>query len=143
MNKLITVRKSNISGRGVYAKRNIPKGTKVIEYIGKKLTKAQAEKLEDDRYLFELNKRHDIDGNYSWNTAGFINHACTPNCEPENIRGRIWIISLHDIKKGEELSYNYGYTLENFEEHPCNCGTTNCVGYILAEEHWKKVRKRK
>jgi len=92
-------------------------------------------------YLFELNKRHDIDGYVPYNTARFMNHSCSPNCEPDIIRGHIWITALQNIKKGNELTYNYGYDFENFEDHVCICGAQNCVGYILSDELWPKLKK--
>ncbi|MCK5083439.1 MAG: SET domain-containing protein-lysine N-methyltransferase, partial [Candidatus Omnitrophica bacterium] len=92
-------------------------------------------------YIFNLNKRHDIDGNVSYNTARFINHSCDSNCETEIIRGHIWIIALRDIKKGEELSYNYNYDFEDYEDHKCRCGSNRCIGYILDEDHWPQLRR--
>jgi len=148
----VNKRRSSIHGYGIYAKCDIPKGAHVIEYVGDKITKAEAERrgprLIAERsaeqgavYIFELNRRHDIDGNVPYNTARYINHSCDPNCETENDRGKIWIIALRDIPKGEELSYNYGYDLECFEDHECRCGTNRCVGFIVAEDHWPKLRK--
>jgi len=150
------VRKSKIHNRGVFARNDIPEGARVIEYVGDKMTKAQSdiradeifEKAEKDRknigavYIFELNKRYDIDGSVSWNTAKWINHSCDPNCETDIIKGRIWIIALRDIKKGEELFYDYGYDIEDFEDHPCYCGSKKCVGYIVAEEDWPKLKRK-
>ena len=92
-------------------------------------------------YLFELNSRYDIDGNVSWNTAKYINHSCEPNCEVDIIEEKIWIIALRNIKKGEELSYNYEYDLDVCLDHPCKCGSKKCAGYIVAEEDWPKLRK--
>ena len=150
----ILKRKSSIHGYGIYARQDIPKGVRVIEYVGERITKAEAERRSDiflkvaennaERgavYIFELNKRYDIDGNVSYNTAKYINHSCHPNCETENIRGKIWTIAFRDIAKGEELTYNYGYDLDSFEDHPCRCRTNRCVGYIAAEEHWPKLSK--
>jgi len=150
------VRQSDIHHKGVFAKKDIPKGTRIIEYVGEKITKAEADKradvvLEKSKtsvttgavYIFELNKRHDIDGNVKWNTARFINHTCEPNCEADNIGGHIWIIAIKNIKKGDELSYNYGYDFEEYYDHPCKCGSPYCVGYILAREHWKKLKNKK
>jgi len=150
----IDVRQSPIHGTGIYAAMDIPKGTKIIEYVGEKLTKKQADKrweehcalVEQDKslggvYLFQLNKKYDIDGHVPWNTARFINHSCDPNCETDIAKGHIWISSIRDIKKGEELFYNYGYGWEEFEDHPCLCGSYRCVGYILNEDMWPKLFK--
>jgi len=151
----IVLRKSKIHRKGVFAKKDIPKESRVIEYVGEKITKAETdkrspaliEKFEKHQspgavYIFELNKRYDIDGFVPYNTARYINHSCDPNCEVEIIRGQIWIMNLRNIKKGEELSYNYGYDYEDYHDHPCYCGTNKCVGYILAEEHWPKLKKK-
>ncbi|MEI7998394.1 MAG: SET domain-containing protein-lysine N-methyltransferase [Candidatus Omnitrophota bacterium] len=153
-NPYIIKKKSTIHGWGIFAKRDILKGTKIIEYIGEKITKAEANRrgpklVEYAKkhqemgavYLFELNKRYDIDGHVAGNTAKYINHSCEPNCEVDIIRGHIWTIALEDILKGQELFYNYGYDdFEGFHEHPCRCGSGRCVGYIMAEEHWPKLQ---
>ncbi len=151
----IHVSYSTIHGRGVFAKKDIPKGTRIIEYVGEKVTKAESDRrgkiLVDLHkknntlgavYLFELNKRYDIDGNVTYNTARYINHSCDPNAETDVIRGKIWIIALRNIKKGEEIFYNYGYGIDDYEDHPCRCQTNRCVGYILSEDHWPKLRSK-
>jgi SET domain-containing protein len=150
----ITKKKSSVHGSGIFASKFIPKGTRVIEYIGEKITKAESNRRGPKLvayakkhkelgavYLFELNKRYDIDGHVSYNTAKYINHSCDPNCEVDIIRGHIWVISLKDINKGDELFYNYGYDdFDGFHEHPCCCRSHRCVGYIMAEEHWPKLK---
>lgn len=151
----ITVKKSDIHGTGVYAKKFIPKGTRIIEYVGERVTKAESDKRaqiplnensENEEYgavyIFELNKRHDIDGYVKYNTARYINHSCNPSCESEVIRGKIYIIAIRDIQEGEELSYNYGYSWEDYEDHPCYCGENECIGYILAEEYWPRLKRK-
>jgi len=151
----ITLKKSGIHNKGVFAKVNISKGVKVIEYVGEKISKAESDKRADKEidnhkknsdkgavYIFELNKKTDVDGNVSWNPARFINHSCDPNCEAEITRGRIWIISIRDIKKGEEITYNYNYDIDDFDEHPCRCQSERCVGYILDEDKWPKLKRK-
>ena len=153
--KYIEVRESEIHGTGVFARSKVPKGKKVIEYIGEKITKKESERrsialIEKNQgsetdgavYIFEVNKRHDIDGNIPENTARFINHSCDPNCEPDVIKNRVWLISKRKIKEGEELSYNYGFDLDGYEDHECRCGAKKCVGYITAEDNWPKLQKR-
>lgn len=150
----IVVKKSRIHSTGVFARKDIPKGTRVIEYVGEKVTKAQSDRLADIPleknkknsdygavYLFILNKRYDINGYVPYNTARFINHSCDPNCESEIIRGHIWIIALRDIKKGEEITYNYNYEFEDYEDHRCSCGAKRCVGYIVDEDHWPRLKR--
>lgn len=83
----------------------------------------------------------DIDGNFDYNDARFINHACRTNCEAINEDDTIWIYATRDISKGEELLYNYGYALEHFINNPCKCGFPECVGYIVAVEDRLKLKK--
>lgn len=147
------VRGSVIHGRGMYATRAIPKGTRVIEYVGERITQGEANRRDAARlarrqggddgcvYLFEVNKRSLIDGDVEWNTARLINHSCRPNCEPRNIRGRIWIIALKNIPAGAELTYDYGFEFDNWRDHPCRCGHPGCVGYIVGKAHRRRVRR--
>ena len=152
--KYIEVRESEIHGTGVFAMIKVPKDKKVIEYVGEKITKKESERrsvalieknlgsqTEGAVYIFELNKRYDIDGNISGNPARFINHSCEPNCEPNVIKNRIWLISTRKIKEGEELSFNYGFDLDDYEDHECKCGAKKCVGYITSEDNWPKLEK--
>ncbi len=147
-------RSSGIHGRGIFAATKIKKGTRIIEYVGEKITKKESERRAERQikrnrkdagegavYIFEINSRYDIDGNVDWNPARFINHSCDPNCETLNDNGRIWIESIRKIKPGEELTYNYGYDVENYADHPCRCGARNCVGYIVSKTQWKKLAK--
>ncbi|PIN74769.1 SET domain-containing protein-lysine N-methyltransferase [Candidatus Woesearchaeota archaeon CG10_big_fil_rev_8_21_14_0_10_37_12] len=150
------VKKSKIDNKGMFATKDIPKGTLIIEYAGTRLTKAQSEKRADEIideaknkfgkadsvYIFELNKRYDVDGSPLWNTARYINHSCDPNCESDIIKGKIWVKSIRDIKKGEELSYDYGYDIDEYEDHPCKCGASKCVGYIVSQDDWEKLKRR-
>lgn len=152
--KYIVKRKSDIHGYGIFAKMDIPNGTRIIEYVGEKITKAEAQRrgpllVEYAKqhhehgavYLFILNKKYDIDGHVHYNTAKYVNHSCDPNCEVDVIRGRIWVIAKRDIRKGKELSYNYSYEVEEFEDHPCRCASTRCAGYIVDEELWPRLKK--
>ncbi len=86
MKKLYKIRKSNIDNKGLYASTDIKKGTKIIEYKGKIISVKETEtnpKFDNDKaiYLFNLNKRYDLDGDFKYNTARLINHSCDPNCE--------------------------------------------------------------
>ena len=95
-------------------------------------------------YVFELNKLYDIDGSVSHNHAKLINHSCNPNCEVEIINNEIWISAIKNIKKNTELSYNYGYSYDtDYIDHICRCRSSKCVGYILDEDHWPKLKNKK
>ena len=151
--KKYAVKKSAIHGNGVFAARPIKKGELILEYLGEKISKEESNRrgLEQEEaakengggavYIFELDDEWDIDGNFEYNDARFINHACQTNCEAENIGGKIVFTATRDIAEGEEILYNYGYALEHFMRHPCKCGKPGCVGYIVAVEDRIKLKK--
>lgn len=142
--EFLVVRQSGIHGTGCFARKDIPAGTRIIEYVGEKITKEEALRQCElnNEYIFGLDEDYDINGNVPWNPARFINHSCDPNCEAEEDEGRIWTVAMRDIRAGEELSYNYGYDLEEYRNHPCACKTSACVGYIVADEHFEAVRRQ-
>ncbi len=142
--KLYKIKKSKIDKKGLYASQNIEKGTKIIEYKGKIISvkKSEVDPKFDNRkaiYLFNINNRYDLDGDFKFNIARLINHSCNPNCEVFGEGLKIWVYAMKDIKKGEELSYDYGFSFdENFREFPCNCQSKNCVGFIVREgSRWR------
>ena len=149
------VKKSKVHGTGVFATGNIKKGTNIIQYIGDKITKSEGDKRSAERikkylnkknegsvYIFELNKKYDIDGSPEYNKARYINHSCEPNCEVDIIKSEIWISSIKKIKKGEELNYDYGYPFDkvDFKDHLCKCGSNKCIGFIISQDDWKKYK---
>ena len=133
---------SAIHGTGGFAKVDIVAGTRVIEYVGEKITKAESlRRCESaNEYIFSLDDESDLDGNVSWNPARFLNHSCDPNCEAVPDGGRIWNVALRGIRAGEEITFNYGYDLEDYREHPCRCGAADCAGYIVAAEFFEHVK---
>lgn len=150
------VKNSKIHGSGVFAEKDILKNTKVIQYIGEKVTRAEGNKRSEKRlnkylnsqsdgsvYIFELNSRYDIDGSPKYNKARYINHSCNPNCEVDIVNNEIWISSIKKIRKGEELSYDYGFEFDkdDFKDHICKCGSKNCIGYIISSDDWDKYLK--
>ena len=148
--KLYRVKKSNIdkNGRGLYATKDIKEGTKIIDYVGKIITKKQteeSEKFDNSKpiYLFDLNSRYDLDGNVSWNTARLINHSCLNNCDYEGKGLKLWVNANRDIKMGEELTCNYGFSYDSdYKQFPCKCGSKNCVGYIVRESSRWRINKK-
>lgn len=144
---------SAIHGRGVYARTDIPDGTKIIEYTGERITKVESLRRDEERlarlkaggdgsvYIFTLNAKHDIDGRTHKNIARLINHSCAPNCHSEIVRGRIWIVARRDIAEGEELTFDYGFPFVEWRLHPCRCGTKRCPGFIVGNHQRWRLRK--
>jgi SET domain-containing protein len=141
----IIVRNSKVHGRGVFATRKIPEGSFIIEYMGERISEREANRrkaADPDNpfhtFFFSLENGKMIDGDAGGNEARWINHSCEPNCEAREEKGRIYIHALRDIKRGEELNYDYGLILE--ERHTpaikrayaCLCGASHCRGTLLA-----------
>ncbi len=117
----VVVKRSN-TGLGLFAVHSFKKGERIIEYVGRTISNAEAY-TSRSKYLFEVNKRKTIDGVGRANTARYINHSCRPNCEPEIERGRIYIDATKNIKAGEEFVYDYGeeYFNEHIKPYGCRC----------------------
>ena len=151
MPKRIAARRSPIHGNGVFALVDIPAKTELIEYRGKRLTHAQADRLYANTsdtghtFLFTLNDKYVIDGGDGGNVARWINHSCAPNCQAwivEHASGdprkdRVVIESKRRIRAGEELTYDYGIVLEERQTAElkriwaCRCGAPKCTGTLL------------
>jgi SET domain-containing protein len=138
------VGQSAIHGFGIFASRKIHPGERLLEYVGERITKAESLQrcIDGNNFIFELDEQFDLDGNVEWNPARFANHSCAPNCSVELMGGHFWVIAEREIEPGEELTYNYGYDLADYREHPCACGAANCVGFIVAEELHDTVRRK-
>ena len=148
--KLYKIKKSKIDnkGRGLYAAKDIKVGTKIINYKGKIITNKQVDESDkyDNKkpiYLFTLNKKYTLDGDYPFNIAGLINHSCNPNSQYDGKGLKIWITAIKDIKKGEEFTCDYGFGFdEDYKQFPCKCKTKNCCGFIVrAESRWRINKK--
>lgn len=154
---LCEIRQSGIHGRGLFATEDIPAETYIIEYLGEWVDKEESDKrgwaqLDHAKetggaavYIFTLSDEYDIDGNVPENAARLINHSCEPNCEAyvNEEETEIWICAGKDIRKDDELFFNYGFDLDSFEDHPCRCGSEKCIGYILGEDYWEEMKERK
>jgi len=153
---LYVVRRSSVHGYGAFATRDINKGEVIDEYLGDRITHAQADKRYEDHdendnhtFLFIVDKKTVIDAGIGGNDARFINHKCDPNCESEIKKGRVFIIATKNIKKGEELGYDYQIGREkddpeNVDEiYACRCGSPKCRGTMLWPPKRPAARKRK
>lgn len=141
----IQVRKSGVHGKGVFALKKLARGETVIEYTGEVITWKEAlrrhphdPKNPNHTFYFHIDDKHVIDAKVGGNAARWINHACSPNCEADEVDGRVFIKALRKIKPGEELFYDYGltvderYTRKLKKQYECRCGTRGCRGTLLA-----------
>jgi SET domain-containing protein len=152
---LYEIRRSRIQGRGVFARRRIRRGQRIIEYAGERISNDEADRrYDDDRmdrhhtFLFTLDDDICVDGNKHGNDARLINHSCDPNCEAVIEEGRIWIYARKNIQPGVELAYDYQYErtggsiseLEKF--YVCRCGSPKCRGSIMKPPKRRRRRAR-
>jgi len=136
----IQVRRSGVHGKGVFALQRLAKGEQVIEYIGEIINPEEP----NHTFYFHIDDKHVIDANVGGNAARWINHACKPNCEADEVDGRIFIKALRHIEPGEELFYDYGlviddkYTKKLKKQYECRCGSKRCRGTMLAPKTEKR-----
>ncbi|AOY92302.1 SET domain-containing protein-lysine N-methyltransferase [Cupriavidus sp. USMAA2-4] len=146
----IEVRQSGVHGKGVYAIAPIAAGERVIQYKGERISWKEALKRhphdpEDPNhtFYFSLEGGDVIDAKFGGNRARWINHACEPNCEAREKKGKVHIYALRDLAAGEELFYDYGlvidarYTKKLKAEYACRCGSPECRGTMLAPKNKK------
>jgi len=141
----IQVRRSGVHGKGVYALQPIARGERIVEYTGQLITWKEALRRHphdpDDpnhTFYFHIDDGRVIDGKYGRNAAKWINHSCQPNCETDEVDGRVYIKARRAIKPGEELNYDYALVLDGRhtakikKEFECRCGSRKCRGTLLA-----------
>jgi SET domain-containing protein len=155
-NKWIIVRHSPVHGYGCFARKPIPKGTRIIEYVGDRITHKQADKRyegadpgDNHTFLFIADSRTVIDATFGGNESRFINHSCDGNCTSETEKGRVFIDATRDMAKGDELGYDYQIPRDKDDPsnvdrvYACRCGAEKCRGTMLWPPKKKKKRAKK
>ena len=145
------VRRSRVHGLGAFATRRIRKGTRIIEYLGERVTHQEADRryeakatADNHTFLFVVDRSTVIDAGVNGNDARFINHGCDPNCESVTAGGRVFVVAIRTIQPGEELKYDYSIARDKDdppdvdEVFACRCGVANCRGTML----WPAQRPR-
>lgn len=155
-NPYYEVRDSAVHGRGCFARQFIPKGTRIAEYIGDRITWAEADKRyegydvnDNHTFLFIVDKKTVVDGGVNGNDARFINHSCDENVQSTVEKGRVYLDAIKDIQQGEELGFDYQIGRDkndppNVDEiFACRCGSPKCRGTMLWPAKRPKPRKKK
>ena len=153
---LIKVRRSKVHGQGVFALQRIRKGTRVIEYVGDRISHARANRRYDDHdendnhtFLFAVDRNVVIDATVDGNDSRFINHSCDPNCESNIENRRVFVDAIRTIEPGEELNYDYQIGRERDDPpnvdvvYACRCGAKTCRGTMLWPPKRPVARKKK
>jgi len=150
------MRRSDVHGNGVFAVEDLAEGETLIEYKGEVINWKEALRRHphdpaqpNHTFYFHIDDGRVIDGNVNGNAARWINHSCEPNCEADEVNGRVYIKALRNIAAGEELNYDYGliidepYTPKLLAEFPCWCGSENCRGTLLTPKDEDEEKKKK
>ncbi len=143
----IQVRRSGVHGKGVFALVDIPRGTRIIEYVGEIVSWDEAQRRHphdpsdpNHTFYFHIDEDRVIDALHGGNASRWINHSCAPNCVADEDGGRIFIKARRAIKAGEELNYDYGLVIDEpltpelKADYPCRCGSRNCRGTLLSSD---------
>jgi len=138
----LVVRPSRIHSVGVFTSKPIRKRTRVVEYAGERITAEEADRRYDGAsrtYLYGLDDgKTVIDGE---GLGAYLNHSCDPNCEIDEIKGRVWLFAIRDIAAGEELVWDYNL-YDDDDPAPCHCGSPKCRGTMYSPEWIAKIRRR-
>ena len=139
--RLIT-RSSDIHAAGCFTLEDVPRGTVVLEYTGERISKEEGDRRYEGRvftYLFGIGKGDIVIDGHSM--AMFVNHSCKPNCEVDEVKGRIFIKTLRNLKAGEELTYDY-WLYDGDDDAPCYCGAKSCRGSMYSPAEMKRMKKK-
>jgi SET domain-containing protein len=140
----LRVEPSPIHRWGIVAGEFIPKGRKVIEYTGERISRVETARRARIstrlNYLFTLDKYWTVDGSVGGSGAEFINHCCDPNCKARITGGHIYYYSKRDIEAGEELTVDYRFD-HDVEKVSCACGAATCRGTINLIRETKRSRR--
>ena len=141
----LQVDQSALHGQGVFALCHMAAGEIVIEYVGEIISMAEALRRHphdpsnpEHTFYFHIDDARVIDGLHGGNASRWINHSCRPNCEPVEIKGRVFIQTRRQVWRGEELTFNYGLVSDEplsdalKVKYACRCGAKKCKGTMLA-----------
>lgn len=142
----IQTRRSGVHGKGVFALQDIAEGETIIEYVGEVISWQEAQDRHphdpsdpNHTFYFQIDGDRVIDALHGGNSSRWINHSCDPNCEAEETDdGRVFIKALRPIAPGEELSYDYGLTIDERytpalkKRYECRCGAPECRHTMLS-----------
>lgn len=138
----LVVRLSRIHSVGVYTTTPIRKGARVVEYAGERITPEEADRRYEGvsrTYLYGLEDgKTVIDGH---GLGAYLNHSCDPNCEVDELKGRVWLFALRNIAAGEELVWDYNL-YDDEEPAPCHCGSHKCRGTMYSRDWMATMRRR-
>ena len=138
------VSKTKIYGKDLFAKEDIKKGEIIADWTsGKVYTAKKATDLpnnppdyvQNHAIQFAKNKWIDYKG-----IGRYFAHSCSPNC---GFKGKFKIVAMRDIRKGEELTFDYEMSEDSDWKMKCICGNKDCRKIIGSFKNMpKNVREK-
>lgn len=130
----VAARPSPIAGFGLFATRAFAPGERLAPYLGPMISAPPAADADGKVYALEVAPGRWLDGSAPDNPSRYANHACHPNAELvwHEQEAAAWLTSRRPISAGEEITFDYGFSLAESLLHPCACGAPDCVGRIIA-----------
>jgi uncharacterized protein len=122
---------SKLVGRGLFAGAAIPARAKVGEFEGEVIGLREARRRAKGRRIVAIVEleRHALDATRMKHGFRFINHSCAPNTFFRITPARAEIYALRDIRRGEELTVDYGES-QHEGRLACRCGAARCRGFL-------------
>lgn len=123
---------SVIDGTGAFAVKNIPARKKIGDLGGEIISLREARrraKITKRVAMVEFGDGRALDASVQPNELRYVNHSCKPNTYMRVCHSRVEFYTLRQIKKGEELTCNYGPTHHD-GKLKCRCGAPGCIGYL-------------
>lgn len=149
LNPKLEVRTTAKYGFGTFAQKNIKAHERLLVLSGYVMYLNEEEALPEDirdngiqvtdELSLAVTKRSELGG------INFFNHSCEPNA---GIKGQIFLVAMRDIKKGEEVTFDYAMTLARSKHASpyklaCLCGSPKCRKFIT-DDDWRnpKIQKK-
>ncbi|ULQ57374.1 SET domain-containing protein [Flavihumibacter rivuli] len=126
------VKPSRIDGMGVFAKEPIPPHRKIGNLGGQVISiRAARQRVKQQKRvaMVEFGDGRALDASVNANQLRYVNHSCDPNTYMRVAYGRVEFYTLRRIRKGEEITCNYGETHHD-GKLSCKCGSPNCKGRL-------------
>jgi len=121
----VKIEDSPIQGKGVYASRSFKEG-EVVLIIDDSHVVADTSKLTKEQNEYDCDYLADGKVILMQEPEKYINHSCNPSTYVKTTDGIRRVIAMHDIKMGEEITYDYSINGDNDGTFECHCGSTNC-----------------
>ena len=125
---MINVRVNQKNGKnGLFTDEYINGGIVILRFEGVCVDRKDIKNPDDSKDFLQIGE--DLFLNLDGDKSNFISHSCVPNCGIRIGLNKAFLISLHDIEAGAELTFDYSTTSTDKPQDwilPCNCHKHYC-----------------